>query len=258
VISAARSLLRSLYYAGRERYCPVCGRHSRRFLPAGEERRDDACCAHCGSLERHRLLWYFLISRNLLDVRPAEVSADSGPDAPRRADALLLHIAPEPCLEPRFRSVLGNRYLTADLYASGVMENFDVTDIPHKNEAFPAIYCSHVLEHVPDDRRAMREFFRVLHPDGWAILLVPITAPRTIEDPAVTDPDERLRLFGQADHVRRYGPDYADRLTECGFHVERYDPADVASAADCVRMGLGAAAGSIWLCRRQPPPDTAS
>src|SRR5262249_12426105 len=77
----------------------------------------------------------------------------------------------------------------------------------------------HVLEHVPDDRRAMREFYRVLKPGGWAILLVPITVERTFEDPAVVDPAERLRLFGQEDHVRRYGPDYGDRLSEAGFAV---------------------------------------
>ena len=65
----------------------------------------------------------------------------------------------------------------------------------------------------------MREFYRVLRPDGWAVLLVPINAPVTLEDPSVVQPNERARIFGQEDHVRRYGPDYVERLREAGFRV---------------------------------------
>lgn len=235
-----RSWLRSLFYAGFARFCPVCERSSRRFLPAGAHGRADAYCPHCGSLERHRLLWRFLTDRKLLDS--PSFAAGSG--------SQLLHIAPEPCLEPRFRRNLGDNYLTADLFASGVMVQLDVADIPYPDHTFAAVYCSHVLEHVSDDRQALREFFRVLRPGGWAILLVPITAPRTIEDPSVIDPAERLRLFGQEDHVRRYGPDYLERLTQAGFHVEKLDPADVAPPEVRRRLALTDAAGSIWFCRK--------
>jgi len=86
------------------------------------------------------------------------------------------------------------------------------------------VMCNHVLEHVPDDRKAMRELRRVLRPNGWAILLVPdVHAEATVEDPTITDPAERLRLFGQADHVRRYGRDYLQRLADAGFAPQAID-----------------------------------
>jgi SAM-dependent methyltransferase len=120
--------------------------------------------------------------------------------------------------------------------------------MPH--ETFDVIFCSHVLEHVSDDRRAMREFRRVLRYDGWAILLVPAVAEKTFEDPSVVDPAERLRRFGQEDHVRCYGPDYVDRLREAGFDVEEINVRDMFSDAEAIRMGLVRCAGSIHVCRR--------
>ncbi len=98
----------------------------------------------------------------------------------------------------------------------------------------------------------MREFARVLKREGWAILFVPIMAEVTYKDPSITDPAERLRAFGQEDHVRRYGPDYADPLREAGFHVTITGVANLVSPEDAVRMGLTAAAGDIYLCRRTP------
>jgi ubiquinone/menaquinone biosynthesis C-methylase UbiE len=88
----------------------------------------------------------------------------------------------------------------------------DITDIQYPDNTFDVIYCSHVLEHVPDDRKAMREFARVLKPEGWAVFMVSLSEEHTIEDPSITSPAERERLFGQHDHVRRYGPDFKDRL----------------------------------------------
>ena len=97
------------------------------------------------------------------------------------------------------------------------MEQMDVMDISYPDETFDVIYCSHVLEHVTDDRQAMREFHRTLKPDGWAILNVPITTEVTFEDPAIESATERERVFGQIDHVRCYGPDYVNRLARAGF-----------------------------------------
>jgi SAM-dependent methyltransferase len=99
------------------------------------------------------------------------------------------------------------------------MVKMDITDIQYPDDTFDVIYCSHVLEHVQDDRKAIGEFYRVLKPGGWAILQVPITADTTFEDPKIINPKERERLFGQYDHARRYGPDYKDRLMEPGFSV---------------------------------------
>lgn len=222
-------------YRGRTRFCPVCERYSGRFLPFGLAPRDDAQCPRCGALERHRLVWlYFQKSTDLFDRRPKT----------------MLHVAPERCLAERLSAMLGSGYLTADLHDPSAMVRMDVMNIAYPDESFDVIYCSHVLEHVIDDRRAMREFRRVLKRDGWAVLLVPITAERSWEDPSVTSPEERERLFGQHDHVRVYGPDYVDRLRDAGFGVSIATAGDLLQPVDLVRLGLaGGAAGDIHFCQ---------
>lgn len=97
----------------------------------------------------------------------------------------------------------------------------DLTMTPWRDASFDAILCNHVLEHIPDDRQAMRELFRVLRPGGWAILQVPMDTRRatTFEDPTIVSPKARERAFGQADHVRIYGLDYKARLESVGFVV---------------------------------------
>ena len=138
-------------------------------------------------------------------------------DAPLR----VLHFAPEAYFLP-----LAERanldVVTADLDYPFVDLNLDLTRLPIRDASFDVVICSHVLEHVPDDRAAMREIRRVLKPEGWALLMVPYdrARPTTFEDPSIEDPAERERLFGQHDHVRLYGRDYADRLREAGLEVE--------------------------------------
>ena len=223
-----------LWYRGDRQYCPVCECASRTFLAYGvPEPRRNARCIHCGSLERHRLTWLFLQRRtNLFDGSFKRV----------------LHVAPERIFQKRLRRMLGEGYLTADLYNPRAMIRMDVTDIPFGNDTFDVIYCSHVLEHVEDDRRAMREFCRVLKPGGWALLLVPISEEVTFEDPTVTDPAERARIFGQADHVRRYGADYADRLVSAGFDVQRFEPAEYVTEGEIARMRLVNERCDMYLC----------
>ena len=163
-----------------------------------------------------------------------------------------LHIAPERFFVRMFSEAAGDRYLTADLRGTGVMESMDITDIAWPDGTFDVIYCSHVLEHVVDDRQAMRELCRVLAPGGWAMLNVPITANETFEDFSVTDPRERIRQFGQKNHVRRYGPDYMDRLTAAGFEVRRISVGDLVEAANIERYGLAdVASGDLFYCVRQ-------
>ena len=132
----------------------------------------------------------------------------------------MLHVAPEPHLSRLFQKATSVDYLSADLGASNAMVKMDIMDIQYSDNTFDVIYCSHVLEHVFDDRKAMREFYRVLKPSGWAILQVPIVADKTSEDSAVIHPEERQLLFGQHDHVRQYGRDYKDRLIDAGFRVK--------------------------------------
>lgn len=206
--------------------CPICDQGADRFLPfgAGAVTRADALCAGCGSLERHRLVWLYLLN---------ETDLFSGTRRRR-----MLHVAPEPVLERRLRGEPLLDYLSADLDAGVAQEQMDITDIRHPDGSFDVIYCSHVLEHVPDDARAMRELCRVLRPDGWAILQVPILLERTDEDPSITDPQERLRRFAQVDHVRAYGPDYADRLRAAGFDVRQDRYADRIGPVRSRRYGL--------------------
>ncbi len=190
---------------------------------------------HCQALERHRLVWlYFQRMTDLFDGGAKQV----------------LHVAPEPAFVPGLKERLGAGYLTADLDDARAMERMDITDIRHPDGSFDVIYCSHVLEHVPDDRKAMREFYRVLRPGGWAVLLVPITAETTVEDPSITDPAERLRLFGQEDHVRRYGPDYRERLEAAGFKVTITHPSSFLKPNEMERTGISEAAGEIYHCTR--------
>ena len=159
-------------------------------------------------------------------------------------------MAPELSLETRFRSLLGSNYITADLYNPRAMIKMDITDIKEAERSFDVIYCSHVLEHVQDDRKAMREFRRVLKDDGWAILLVPVITDKTFEDPSIVEPAERLKAYGHPTHVRSYGTDYSDRLREAGFDVRIATPNDLVGADDVVRMGLTAAAGEIYYCTK--------
>ncbi|QQE87186.1 class I SAM-dependent methyltransferase [Azotobacter chroococcum] len=230
-----RNIIKALSHYRKGRYCPVCGKSSRRFKPFGRAVREDAQCAHCGALERHRFVWlFFQKNTNIFDDKPKKI----------------LHVAPEPCFESIFKDRLGSNYLTADLFNPRAMIKMDICDIQYPDRSFDVIYCSHVLEHVLDDKRAMRELFRVLNSNGWAILNVPISSEKTFEDPLIVDPKERLKAFGQEDHVRHYGPDYVERLRDSGFTVEITKVADLASSDDAVRMGLTQASGEIYYCTK--------
>lgn len=220
--------------------CPICGGRFRRFVSkhSASGARPGARCPRCGSLERHRLLWLYLRDGTDLLTRPMRV----------------LHFAPEPGIGEKLRELPGCDYLSADLDSPPAMVRMDVQDIPSADDSFDAVICNHVLEHVPDDRRAMREIRRVLNPAGWAILGVPLQPGRetTFEDPDVHSPAERERVYGQFDHVRAYGRDYAERLEECGFDVEMVRYGAGLGADACARYGVRAET-AIPVCRKPVP-----
>ena len=229
-------VIKRVLYSGTQRYCPVCECSARKFRKFGVVPRDDAWCPFCGSLERHRLLWRFLQEKTEFFQC--------------RSGTRMLHIAPESCFEARFRQQIGPGYLTADLMEPADVR-MDITDIQYPNDSFDIIYCSHVLEHVPDDRKAMREFHRVLKSDGWAVFMVPITIDQTVEDPSITDPRERLRSFGQHDQCARYGRDFVDRLKEAGFHVNVTAARDFLSDDEVVRIAVrNALTGEVFHCSK--------
>ena len=219
---------------GARRHCPVCERDSHSFKPYGHKRRAEVRCPFCGSFERHRLTWLFFRRRTNLF------------EPPRKR---MLHVAPEPFFAERLARTKEIDYLSGDLHNPRAMVSLDVTDLPFADDTFDVVYCSHVLEHVPDDRAALRELRRVLRPTGWAAIQVPITVATTREDPSVIDPLERERLFGQADHVRRYGSDFRDRLAEAGFQVEPVKATEIASREEIERMALRRR-HVIFLCRK--------
>ncbi len=187
------------------RLCPICG-HQGVFISVGRPARRDARCPACGSRERHRLAHLWAI--------------EGGGD--RLAGKRILHFAPEKTVQRQMR---GNPlYETADLYQTGVTHRLDITRIPLPDASYDVVMAHHVLEHIPDDRAAMRELFRILAPGGIAILSVPINASRheTYENPAIVGPVEREVHFSAPDHRRYYGLDFADRLVEAGFAVETF------------------------------------
>jgi SAM-dependent methyltransferase len=196
-------------FGGMRFLCPCCGKSSRRFRSYKE--RPNASCPWCGSLERHRCLWLFLLR---------EVGIES-------RNLRLLHVAPDQALAPLIRRLENVRYVSLDITRHSDV-NADLTKAPFDSYCFDLIVCSHVLEHIPDDRAAMAEIARMLAPDGTALLLVPLDQRRsdTDEDPTVTDPAERLRRFGQIDHVRTYGLDFLSRLEEAGLVVDPMDYAE--------------------------------
>ena len=178
-------------------------------MPGGVVRRDDAQCPGCDSLERHRLLWLYLQQRTDLFQRRQR----------------LLHVAPPRITQGAFRKVPTLDYVSLDLYSPIAMVRGDLTTLPFSSASFDVILCSHVLEHVLDDRAALEEMLRVLKPGGWAVLQVPFdpALETTYEDASIVSPEDRFRVFGQDDHVRICGLDYADRIREVGFQLEQ-DP----------------------------------
>jgi SAM-dependent methyltransferase len=215
----------AVFYLGNDVECPVCGGHFRKFLGYGYNQvRPNVLCPKCLSLERHRLLWLYL--KNRTDFFTARKK--------------VLHIAPEQCFYKAFRRMSNLTYVTADLESPLADLKLDIQHMPLPDDEFDVVICNHVLEHVPDDRQAIREIFRVLKKGGFAILQVPTSYSKehTYEDPAITDPAERELHFRQKDHYRLYGRDYLDRLMEAGFHIPEINYLDELSLVEKERYRL--------------------
>jgi SAM-dependent methyltransferase len=224
-------LAKQAIHFGNHYHCPVCGSSVRKLLSSGHQfevlseldvvgggwRPQDRCPV-CHANDRIRLLFYYL-------KEEMGVFGKKG---------RLLHFAPERALDEKFTAVPGIDYVPSDIDARRYrhLRNFrecDVVSLPFKDHEFDWIICCHVLEHVPDDRQALRELYRVLRPNGVAILQVPIARKlgHTLEDPSATSRESRIRRFGQEDHVRLYAADFVTRLASAGFIVEVYSGGDV-------------------------------
>ncbi|MEM1403104.1 MAG: methyltransferase domain-containing protein [Pseudomonadota bacterium] len=232
-----------MVYRGDAVHCPVCSQDFALFLPAGtgKRARPGAVCPGCRSRERDRLTWLFLQQRKEeLVFRHMQ----------------FLHVAPEPRLGVFFFDAIDEGYITADLMRKDVMVTLDVQDMVYPNETMDAIYCSHVLQDVPDDTRAIAECFRVLRPGGWAVMNVPLFEEKTAESET---PDNVRRSWDARpdEHVRSYGLDYEVRLKEAGFAVEVVSPEElVPDAGERKRLGIdGERTGYVHFVRK--PNDNA-
>jgi len=199
----------AFYLKGKTYTDPIDGRSFRKFLPYGYgTQRPNVLAPGTLSLERHRLMWLYL-----------QQETDFFSSQKR-----VLHMAPEQCFLKRFKK-LKHDYITADLYSPIADVKADITDLPFNDNSFDIVFCNHVLEHIPDDTKAMQELYRVLKPGGFGIFQIPqdLSRATTFEDNSITDPKERARIFGQYDHVRVYGRDYFDKLRSIGFTVNEVD-----------------------------------
>ena len=214
-----------LYYMGNRFTDPIDGSSYRKFLPYGYQKsRKNALCPGTLSLERHRLLWLYL-------ERKTSFLDDS---------IKVLHVAPEQVFYKKFKSFSHWDYTTTDLFSPLADVKADLCNLPFESNTYDLILCNHVLEHIPDDEKAIKEIYRILKPRGTAILQVPLNENRntTFEDNSIEDPKERARIFGQYDHVRIYGKDYYDRLKSIGFEATADDFINTLSEQEQEKFGL--------------------
>jgi len=204
---------------------PIDGKRFKSFLPYGyESPRENVLSPSTLSLERHRLLWLFLKTKTDFFKAPLKV----------------LHFAPEQAFYKRFQKFGNLDYTTTDLNSPLADVKADICDLPFEDESYDVILCNHVLEHIPNDTKAMQELFRVLKKGGWGIFQIPqdLKREQTFEDDSITDKKERARIFGQYDHVRIYGRDFFNKLRGIGFAVEEVDYTALLSTSEVEKYRL--------------------
>ena len=204
---------------------PIDGKSFKYFLPYGYgQQRSNVLSPSTLSLERHRLLWLYLKNETSWFSENLKV----------------LHFAPEQAFYKRFRALPNIAYTTTDLNSPLADVKADICNLPFKDNSYDVILCNHVLEHIPDDTKAMQELYRVMKPGGWGIFQIPqdLNRTTTFEDNSITDKKARAKIFGQYDHVRIYGRDYFDKLRAIGFEVEEVNYTATLSDQDIEKFCL--------------------
>jgi len=232
-----KKIVKSLIYRGGRYWCPVC-RHAVPYFKAYDciwPERENEICPVCRSFSRHRFMWMCLEQADLL-VSGMHV----------------LEFAPSSCITTRLRK-LGAICTTTDLCMPGVDVHADICQLPFDVSSFDFVLCSMVLEHIEDDLQAMREVFRVLRNGGVAFFIVPLRDGSTLEDPTVIETEERLKVFGQEDHVRYYGFDIEARLDSVGFEVKVMTSGSELDEEVLIRQGI-AEDDVIFVCKKKECP----
>jgi len=215
----------SLIFIGSKFTDPINGKQYSRFLSYGYNTlRNNALCPGTLSLERHRLLWLYLNSNSNIESQFLNV----------------LHVAPEQVFFKKFKNFKNWTYTTTDLNSPLADIKADLCNLPFKDETYDLILCNHVLEHIIDDIKAMKEIYRVLKKGGKAILQVPLDMEKekSYEDHTIINPKDRSKHFGQYDHVRIYGMDFFKKLSNIGFRYEKIDFTSKLSDQDIIKYGL--------------------
>jgi len=215
----------SLIFIGSKFTDPINGKQYSHFLSYGYNNlRTNALCPGTLSLERHRLLWLYLNSNSNIESQFLNV----------------LHVAPEQVFFRKFKNFKNWTYTTTDLNSPLADIKADLCNLPFKDETYDLILCNHVLEHIIDDIKAMKEIYRVLKKGGKAILQVPLDMEKekSYEDHTIINPKDRSKHFGQYDHVRIYGMDFFKKLSNIGFRYEKIDFTSKLSDQDIIKYGL--------------------
>jgi SAM-dependent methyltransferase len=238
--NAIKRFLKKIYYYGNNFYCPICNSSLHEFVFCGTESlvsqekqivgagRRKKECPVCRSAERDRLVYIYV--KDYLHLFESKEKIN------------ILHIAPDDCLFSVFHKKINHQnYVCGDKFEEGYSYgkqtiHMDITHTDCEDNSFDLIICNHVLEHIPDDKKAMKELYRILKPGGKAILQVPISTvlAETYEDFSIKNPVDRERIFGQKNHCRIYGQDYGKRLEETGFV---FSPVNI-SSSKYRKMGL--------------------
>jgi SAM-dependent methyltransferase len=200
--------------------CPYCNWSGWKFLPAGAAHTPNRLCPRCGSLERYRMLLLYLQMYNVFD----------GP-------LHILDMAPNGCFTNYVQKIDHITYISSDLTSPTAMVWSDITRMAMADNSLDLIVCPHILEHVPDDGSAFSELGRILRPSGFGLLMVPVTGMETYEVPGSLLADNE-KLYGQHDHVRRYGMDICTRMRSAGLEVEILDMFQLFGDESCRKYGL--------------------
>jgi predicted SAM-dependent methyltransferase len=228
--------------------CIICRKKIDSFLPKGfnvsvlKEKKvvgaglRNAKCPNCKSSDRDRLIYLFIKNKTNLLKSLEKIN--------------LLHVAPEVGLQKIIKSNKNINYVSMDKSSHLAEHHMDIENIEFEDNYFEVVIANHVFEHVSNDKKAMKEIYRVMKPEGWAILQVPISMKlkNTYEDSSITNPEERIKAFGQNDHIRIYGKDYKNKLSDVGFEVKvSYFGRDEITKEDCERYGINDAE-AVYFC----------